>query len=182
MKARRVFFVGLAILAMLSICSIPHLTDWGVKRVPADGWASPAAESGNAMITQIGKAKSEILVEARSFTSVKMAKALVNAAKRGVSVAVILDKDQQETRQYALARYLANSKIATYVDAQRAISPESFMIVDGETVIAGSFDPTPAATEAKPEDVVVAQSGELAKTYLASWNNHKENSRIYHLQ
>jgi phosphatidylserine/phosphatidylglycerophosphate/cardiolipin synthase-like enzyme len=182
MKPRGILFVGLAFLVLLAISSIPYLTDWGVNRAPVKISGSSAAERGNAMIAQISKARSEILVEARSFTSVDMAKALVDAARRGVSIAVILDKDQQEIRQYALARYLANSKITTYVDAQRAISPDSFMIVDGETVIAGSFDSTPAPQKRRTENVVVAQSGDLAKTYLASWNNHKANSRVYNIQ
>ncbi len=182
MKARKIFFGVLAFLALLAIGSIPYLTDSGVKRVPLKDSVSPEAENRTAMIAQIGKAKDEILVEARSFTSVALAKALVDAARRGVSIAVILDRDQQESRQYAFARYLANSKITTYVDVQRAISSDSFMIIDGETVVTGSFDATPGSSKPRVQNLLVAQSGEVAKTYVGSWNDHKANSAVYNVQ
>ena len=45
-----------------------------------------------AIVKEITNAKSEILVQAYSFTSAPIAKALVDAHKRGVKVEAILDK------------------------------------------------------------------------------------------
>jgi phosphatidylserine/phosphatidylglycerophosphate/cardiolipin synthase-like enzyme len=54
-----------------------------------------------------GDAKRTILVQAYSFTSALIAKALLDAHKRGVQVQVILDKIQR-TEQYSSADFLAN--------------------------------------------------------------------------
>jgi phosphatidylserine/phosphatidylglycerophosphate/cardiolipin synthase-like enzyme len=48
---------------------------------------------------EINAAKKTIFVQAYSFTSAPIAKALVDAAKHGVSVVVVLDKSQR-TEKY----------------------------------------------------------------------------------
>jgi len=55
---------------------------------------SPNGGCTQAIIDSLGAAKSSILVQAYSFTSAPIAKALVDAHKRGVDVQVILDKSQ----------------------------------------------------------------------------------------
>lgn len=55
---------------------------------------SPHGGCTDTVIKELNKAKSTILVQAYSFTSAPIAKALLNAHKRGVKVEVILDKSQ----------------------------------------------------------------------------------------
>ena len=55
---------------------------------------------------RLDAAKTSILVQAYSFTSAPIAKALVEAHKRGVRVEVILDKSQTERRSTATADFL----------------------------------------------------------------------------
>jgi phosphatidylserine/phosphatidylglycerophosphate/cardiolipin synthase-like enzyme len=78
-------------------------------------------------------------VQAYSFTSALIAKALVDAHKRGVRVQVILDKSQR-TEQYSSADFLANQRVPTTIDANHAISHNKVMVIDGEIVITGSFN------------------------------------------
>jgi phosphatidylserine/phosphatidylglycerophosphate/cardiolipin synthase-like enzyme len=47
--------------------------------------------------------------------------------------------DSQRTEQYASADFLANQGVPTMIDAEHAISHHKVMIIDGETVITGSF-------------------------------------------
>lgn len=56
-----------------------------------------------------------ILVQFYFFTSAPIAKALLDAHKRGVHVEAILDKSQR-TEQYSSATFLANAGIPTYVE------------------------------------------------------------------
>ena len=56
---------------------------------------SPQGGCTEAIIKELDKAKTSILVHAYSFTSAPIGKALLNARKRGVKVAVILDKSQR---------------------------------------------------------------------------------------
>ena len=53
---------------------------------------SPRPGATEAVVHELGNAKKDILVQAYSFTSTPIAKALVDAHKRGVKVAVVLDK------------------------------------------------------------------------------------------
>lgn len=55
---------------------------------------TPGQDCTAMLIDQINAAQKEIAVQAYSFTSYPIAKALVQAARRGVDVEVILDKSQ----------------------------------------------------------------------------------------
>jgi phosphatidylserine/phosphatidylglycerophosphate/cardiolipin synthase-like enzyme len=56
---------------------------------------SPNGGCTQAVVEALGAAKSSILVQAYSFTSAPIAKALVDAHRRSVDVHVILDKSQR---------------------------------------------------------------------------------------
>ena len=100
------------------------------------------------MVKELGKAKSTVLVQAYSFTSAPIAKALVDAHKRGVKVEVILDKSQKGEK-YTSADFVLHAGIPTKIDAKHAIAHNKIMVIDGETVITGSFNFTKAAEEAQ---------------------------------
>ena len=55
---------------------------------------SPKGGCTQAVVSTLDTAKKTVLVQAYSFTSAPIAKALVDAKKRGVDVQVILDKSQ----------------------------------------------------------------------------------------
>jgi phosphatidylserine/phosphatidylglycerophosphate/cardiolipin synthase-like enzyme len=59
------------------------------------------------IVQALGSAKHSILAQAYSFTSAPIAKALLDAHKRGVQVQVILDKSQR-SEKYSSAGFLAN--------------------------------------------------------------------------
>jgi phosphatidylserine/phosphatidylglycerophosphate/cardiolipin synthase-like enzyme len=87
------------------------------------------------VVRELDAAKSSVLVQAYSFTSVKIAKALVDAHKRGVKVNVVLDKSQRG-EEYSSADFVLHAGISTLIDAQHAIAHNKIMIVDGATVTA----------------------------------------------
>jgi phosphatidylserine/phosphatidylglycerophosphate/cardiolipin synthase-like enzyme len=82
---------------------------------------SPSGGATDAVVREINAAKQQILVQAYSFTSVPIAKALVDAHKRGVTVLAVLDKSQQ-TEKYSAATFLMNAGIQTLIDDQHAIA------------------------------------------------------------
>jgi len=73
----------------------PATTDEGLAV-----YFSPKGGCTEAVVDALGKAKQTVLVQAYSFTSAPIAKALVDAHKRGVKVTVVLDKSQ-ETEKYS---------------------------------------------------------------------------------
>jgi phosphatidylserine/phosphatidylglycerophosphate/cardiolipin synthase-like enzyme len=139
---------------------------------------SPHGGATEAIIRELNKARSTVLVQAYSFTSAPIAKALVNAYKRGVKVQVILDKNRR-TQKYSSATFLYNHGIPVKVDAQHAIAHNKVMIIDGETVITGSFNFTKAAKENNAEKLLVIHGKKLAERYRKNWQEHERHSEVY---
>jgi phosphatidylserine/phosphatidylglycerophosphate/cardiolipin synthase-like enzyme len=65
---------------------------------------SPKGGCTETVVKELGNAKKMVLVQAYSFTSAPIAKALVDAHKRGVYVRVILDKGQRTAKLVQRAR------------------------------------------------------------------------------
>jgi len=132
MKWIAALFVALIMLA----CPFVFLTTSYAQDKPTawEVYFSPKGGCTEAIIREMDRAKNSILVQAYSFTSAPIAKALLNAHKRGGKVEVILDKSQR-TDKYSSATFFYNSGISTKIDAKHAIAHNKVMIIDGETVI-----------------------------------------------
>ena len=65
---------------------------------------------------------------------------------------------------YRFSSALYNSGIPVKIDAQHAIAHNKAMIIDGETVITGSFNFTKAAEENNAENLLVIRDRKLAET------------------
>jgi len=139
---------------------------------------SPRGGCTEAVVSAISQAKREIHVQAYSFTSAPIAKALVDAHKRGVQVKIILDRSQRKER-YSSADFTAHAGIPTFIDAAHAIAHNKVMIIDKAVLITGSFNFTKAAEEKNAENLLVLSSKELARTYIENWQRHKEHSESY---
>ena len=66
------------------------------------------------------------------FTSAPIARALVDAHRRGVKVQVVLDKSQR-TEKYSSATFVYNSGIPCFIDAAHSIAHNKVMIIDSLT-------------------------------------------------
>jgi phosphatidylserine/phosphatidylglycerophosphate/cardiolipin synthase-like enzyme len=130
------------------------------------------------VVKEIDAATASILVQAYSFTSAPIAKALVDAHKRGVRIAVILDSSQR-TEKYSSADFVLHAGIPVYIDAKHAIAHNKVMVLDGRTVITGSFNFTSSAETRNAENLLVIRSPELAERYTANWNAHLQHSEKY---
>jgi phosphatidylserine/phosphatidylglycerophosphate/cardiolipin synthase-like enzyme len=176
MKTQTKLFL-LTFLLLLTF-SIPAFADNTFHNISGEVYFSPDGGCTEAIVNEIRHAKSEIYVQAYSFTSVPIAKALVDAHKRGIKVEVILDKSQKKER-YTSATFLANAGIPTYIDSVHAISHNKIMVIDKEFVITGSFNFTKAAEEKNAENLLILKSKELASQYLMNWTKHKNHSDSY---
>ena len=139
---------------------------------------SPNGGCTNAIVSALDAAQTSILVQAYSFTSAPIAKALVNAKNRGVDVQAILDKSQK-TEKYTSATFLSNAGIPTFIDGKHKIAHNKIMIIDGKTVITGSFNFSKSAEEGNAENLLVIDAPELAKKYSENWKNHLLHSEPY---
>ena len=145
---------------------------------PIEVYFSPKGGCTEAVVKELAAAKSTVLVQAYSFTSVPIAKALVDAYKRGVKVEVILDKSQKGEK-YTSADFVIHAGIPTKIDSKHPIAHNKIMVIDGQTVITGSFNFTKAAEEGNAENLLVIRGPDLAAKYTTNWKAHAEHSDPY---
>jgi len=139
---------------------------------------SPNRGATEAVVSALGTAKTTILVQAYSFTSAPIAKALADAHARGVDVQVILDRRETGTK-YSSADFVAHAGIPTFIDGAHAIAHNKVMIIDGDTVITGSFNFTTAAERQNAENLLVVRDRTLAARYVENWRTHAAHSSRY---
>jgi phosphatidylserine/phosphatidylglycerophosphate/cardiolipin synthase-like enzyme len=139
---------------------------------------SPKGGVTDAVVNALDHATNLVLVQAYSFTSAPIAKALVDAHRRGVKVQVILDRSQR-TEKYSEADFLTHSGIPTVIDAQHAIAHNKVIIIDGYVVLTGSFNFTGAAEEHNAENLLVINDPVLAKQYVENWHAHEQHAEPY---
>lgn len=148
-------------------------------RLQADVLFSPNGGCTERIIQEIGKAQFRVRVQAYSFTSAPIAKAILEAKKRGVDCEVILDKSQ-ETQNYSELDFFHNQGIPTYIDDRHAIAHNKVILLDDSTVITGSFNFSKAAEESNAENLLILTGDtELAAKYAANYATHLEHSRKY---
>jgi len=139
---------------------------------------TPGGDCTDLVVKSIAGASHQIRVQAYSFTSAPIAKALADAYRRGVDVQVILDKSQA-TAKYTGATYLQHAGVPVTIDSKVAIAHNKVIVIDGQTVITGSFNFTKAAQEKNAENLLVIRNPDLAAKYLANWQSRRAVSEPY---
>jgi phosphatidylserine/phosphatidylglycerophosphate/cardiolipin synthase-like enzyme len=136
---------------------------------------SPKGGCMNAIVAELSTARSEVLVQAYSFTCPDIAKALIDAAARRVKVVVLLDRSNEE-ESYSGLGDLQQHGIEVWIDACHAIAHNKVMVIDQRTVITGSFNFTRQAENNNAENLLILRHHhDLAVLYRANFHVHKEH-------
>jgi phosphatidylserine/phosphatidylglycerophosphate/cardiolipin synthase-like enzyme len=144
-----------------------------------DIYFSPRGGCQETIIREINAARRSIRVQAYTFTNADIAKALRDAHRRGVDVEAILDKSQR-TARYSSATFLHNVGIRVLIDDKHAIAHNKIMILDGETIITGSFNFSRAAEESNAENLLILKGfPEVAAAYRENYAKHRSHSLPY---
>ena len=169
----------LSILAILLLAGMPAVAEPLAPQV----CFTPGGACTDLIVSEISGAKNQVLVQAYSFTSVPILSALKAAYARGVDVEVIVDKtsarQSKSGSRYSAATYLTNAGIPVWVDTKVAIAHNKVMVVDGGTVITGSFNFTAAAQVKNAENLLVLEDSVLAAEYKANWERRRAVSAPY---
>jgi phosphatidylserine/phosphatidylglycerophosphate/cardiolipin synthase-like enzyme len=140
---------------------------------------SPDGGCTDAILGQINQAKTEILIQAYSFTSKPIAQALIRAKKRGITIIAVLDKSNW-TQRYSAATFLKNMDIPVFIDDKHAIAHNKIMIIDNRVVITGSFNFTAAAETKNAENLLILEDlPDLTRAYRDNFQKHLRHSVPY---
>lgn len=138
---------------------------------------TPGEDCAGAVVAEIDSAKTQVLVQAYSFTSHEIADALTRARRRGIEVRVIVDKSQSGSRyEQGVLDKMAEAGVALLVDRAHAIAHNKVMVIDDARVITGSFNFTEAAQSRNAENLLVLRDAALAARYEANWQAHARHS------
>jgi phosphatidylserine/phosphatidylglycerophosphate/cardiolipin synthase-like enzyme len=140
---------------------------------------SPGGGCTEAIVAAIAGARESVEVQAYSFTSAPIAKAVADAHKRGVKVRVVLDKSQR-TERYTSATFLHNAGVPVWIDAGHAIAHNKIILIDRSIILTGSFNFTKSAEERNAENVLFIQGHpELTRKYAANFEAHLAHADPY---
>lgn len=140
---------------------------------------SPNGGCMDAVREAIGSARRSIDVQAFILSTSLVSRPLEDAAKRGVTVRIIMDADQAK-QDFALDEKLAKAGIAVY----RHDVPEGgsmhhkTMVIDGSTVVTGSFNFSRSAEEKNAENLVVIRGKrKIATAFAADFEKRMADSK-----
>jgi phosphatidylserine/phosphatidylglycerophosphate/cardiolipin synthase-like enzyme len=129
-----------------------------------------APEDGvqGAILAEIREADKTIDFLAFSFTSRDIAGAMSKRAKEGVRVRGLFEK-RNAGSTYSRDDYLAHRGATIRLDTNQYTMHHKVIIIDGDTVITGSYNFSKAAEKSNDENVLIIHSPAIAKTYTAEF-------------
>ncbi len=142
---------------------------------------SPGEDAAALIVRAIDGARSQILVQAFSFTHSGIAGALIRAKSRALDVQVIADPGQIDLIDHNVIPQLVEAGIPVFTDAEHAAAHNKVMVIDAGTnapvLITGSFNFTHAAQFRNAENLLVFRANhELTRAYLDNWMRHLKHS------
>ncbi|HUX24217.1 MAG TPA: phospholipase D family protein [Burkholderiales bacterium] len=142
-------------------------------------------DNAEAMIAGcVRQAKRQILVQAYSFTSRVLAKALVAAKRRGVDVQVMADREQTFSGEASRIPELVRAGIPVMLEVRYQSAHNKVMVIDAGSadaaVITGSYNWTYAAQYKNAENVLILRHNpNIANAYAANWRRHFADALPY---
>jgi len=109
-------------------------------------------------------AKDRIYVAIYSFTSDRLAEALIEARRRGVDVRVVMERREANVTGSEYPRLLG-AGVEVRLDANPGLMHHKFMVIDGEIVVTGSYNWSAAAEERNDENLVVIRDRGVAGAF-----------------
>jgi phosphatidylserine/phosphatidylglycerophosphate/cardiolipin synthase-like enzyme len=175
-------FEGLLIgVGFLGALFLVHWLRWLGRRIWPEPqfrcYFSPKGGCTKAIVAELNAARSEVLVQAFSFTYDPIVDALVAAHKRGVRVQILLDK-ANEAETYSDLKRVLEFGLDTLIDADHAIAHNKIMLIDQKVIITGSFNFTQQAEANNAENVLIIRGHqELIVRYRLNFMEHRAHSR-----
>jgi phosphatidylserine/phosphatidylglycerophosphate/cardiolipin synthase-like enzyme len=126
---------------------------------------SPDDRVAARLVALLRGARRSIDVMAYSFTADALAEAMLDRAHAGVRVRGVLDEGQSTATGAEFSR-LQQAGLDVRLDRSDGLLHHKVIVIDGETVITGSYNFTRSAEEQNDEAVLVLHNPELAQEYL----------------
>ena len=143
----------------------------------------PEDSCADKVINEINKANKSIYFATFSFTHKRIADALVEKSKEGVDIKGLFDKRQ--ISNYSKFDYLSEY-FETKIKDSKYDMHHKFFVIDNETVITGSFNPTNNGDENNDENIAIIKDKTIAEKYVNHffelWNSSGKSFAFEHAE
>lgn len=127
-------------------------------------WFSPRDEVYRHLIHAIDTTQTEAKLAIFTITDDRVTQALLAAHRRGVVIRILSDNDKANDLGSDIER-LAKAGIPVRIDRTEAHMHHKFGILDGETLINGSYNWTRSAAHDNQENLVIQKEATLVKAF-----------------
>jgi phosphatidylserine/phosphatidylglycerophosphate/cardiolipin synthase-like enzyme len=130
---------------------------------------SPDDKVASKVLPILQSAKTSIDIMAYSFTRDDFAQAIRDRAAAGVTVRGVFDESQATTNIGGEYDQLKKDGYDVHLDGIEGLLHNKVIIVDGETVITGSYNFTASAERTNDENLIIIHDPRIAQAYLKNF-------------
>ncbi len=148
---------------------------------------TPGDPVDDILIGILAQARREVLVQMFSFTHRRIARAMIDAQRRGVRVEVIADDQQDRQQPNSVLAELVRNGVAVYLDPEQSSAHNKVMIVDATSehavLVTGSYNFTWSAQRRNAENILVLRGNPaLAQAFADNWRRLRVHAVEYRLR
>ncbi len=145
---------------------------------------TPWDDAEGALLREIDGAQRSIRVQAFLLTSRNIARALIAAHERGITVRVLADREMVAKGENSRVPDLHAAGIEVRLETRYASAHNKILLIDVEgnhpVVITGSYNFTFSAQARNAENLLILRDNPaLAHTYLANWRRHRDEAKPF---
>ncbi len=135
-----------------------------------EAWFSPHQEVWSRIVRALGALRTSADMAVFTITDDRIARALLDAHRRGVRLRVLTDNDKSADLGSDVER-LARGGIEVRIDRTDAHMHHKFALLDGEALLNGSYNWTRGAAHENHENVVIHRSTRLVEAFTREFEH-----------
>jgi phosphatidylserine/phosphatidylglycerophosphate/cardiolipin synthase-like enzyme len=133
-------------------------------RVSSHAYFSPGDQCLDAIVTLLRHSRRTADICVFTITDDRVSEEILNAHRRSVCVRIITDNEKAEDQGSDIGRFEA-AGIVVRVDQSSCHMHHKFAIVDGKTLLTGSYNWTRGAARDNEENLIVTDDPRLVSSY-----------------
>jgi len=146
-----------------------------INSIVVENYFSPEGDVAEKLVNRLQRAQTSIDFMAFSFTDDNIGKVLRDRAKAGVSVRGVFETTGSET-EYSEYGKLKKAKIDVWQDGNPYIMHHKVFIIDGQTVILGSYNFSSSADKSNDENILIIDDLALAQAFTAEFERVRQQA------
>ncbi len=131
----------------------------------SDSFFSPGEACRSAIVQQLNDARKQLKICVFTISDDAITESIINAHKRGVGVMLITDNDKSLDLGSDIER-ISKSGISVKMDRTSDHMHHKFMVVDGSSVLTGSYNWTRSAAKYNHENILLTKEDGVVISFL----------------